>query len=56
MAEAYRVVRPIKRVLIWNIRPAGAERLAARLGAEAVTDLAAATAAGRYSFMRNLGA
>jgi ornithine cyclodeaminase len=44
MAEAYRVVRPIKRVLIWNIRPAGAERLASRLGAEAVTDLAAATA------------
>ena len=44
MAEAYRVVRPIKRVMIWNIRPAGAERLAARLGAEAVTDLAAATA------------
>jgi ornithine cyclodeaminase/alanine dehydrogenase-like protein (mu-crystallin family) len=44
MAEAYRVVRPIKRVMIWNIRPAGAERLAARLGAEAVTDLAAAVA------------
>lgn len=43
MAEAYRVVRPIKRVMIWNIRHAGAERLAARLGAEAVTDLAAAT-------------
>ncbi len=44
MAEAYRVVRPIKRVMIWNVRPAGAVRLAARLGAEAVTDLAAATA------------
>ena len=42
MAEAYRVVRPIKRVMVWNIRPAGAERLAARIGAEAVTDLAAA--------------
>ncbi|HEY2617471.1 MAG TPA: ornithine cyclodeaminase family protein [Acetobacteraceae bacterium] len=42
MAEAYRVVRPIERVMVWNIRPAGAERLAARLGGEAVTDLAAA--------------
>ncbi len=44
MAEAYRVVRPIERVMVWNIRPAGAERLAARLGAEAVTDLADACA------------
>jgi ornithine cyclodeaminase len=42
MAEAYRVVRPITRVMVWNIRAAGAERLAGRLGAEAVTDLAAA--------------
>ncbi len=42
MADAYRVVRPIDRVMVWNIRPAGAERLAARLGAEVVTDLAAA--------------
>lgn len=42
MAEAYRAVRPIERVMVWNIRPAGAERLAAKLGAEAVTDLAAA--------------
>lgn len=42
MAEAYRVVRPIERVMVWNIRPAGAQRLAAQLGAEAVTDLAAA--------------
>jgi ornithine cyclodeaminase len=42
MADAYRAVRPIKRVLIWNIRRAGAERLAARIGGEAVTDLAAA--------------
>jgi ornithine cyclodeaminase len=42
MAEAYRAVRPIARVRIWNIRPAGAERLAARIGAEAVTDLQAA--------------
>src|ERR1700733_3175371 len=42
MAEAYRLVRPIGRVMVWNIRPAGAERLAAPLGAEAVTDLAAA--------------
>jgi ornithine cyclodeaminase len=40
MAEAYRVVRPIARVMVWNIRPAGAERLAARIGGEAVTDLA----------------
>lgn len=44
MAEAYRVVRPIERVRIWNIRSAGAERLAARLGAEVVSDLAAAVA------------
>ena len=44
MAEAYRVVRPIERVLVWNIRPAGAERLAALLGAEVVSDLAAAVA------------
>src|SRR5262249_19849857 len=42
MADAYRAVRPIKRVLIWNIRRAGAERLAARIGGEAVSDLAAA--------------
>jgi ornithine cyclodeaminase len=44
MAEAYRVVRPIERVMVWNIRPAGAERLAERIGAEAVTDLAEAVA------------
>ena len=37
MAEAYRVVRPIERVMVWNIRRAGAERLAARIGGEAVT-------------------
>jgi ornithine cyclodeaminase/alanine dehydrogenase-like protein (mu-crystallin family) len=42
LAEAYRVVRPIDQVMVWNIRPAGAERLAARIGGEAVTDLAAA--------------
>lgn len=42
MAEAYRVVRPIRRVMVWNIRPAGAKRLAAKIGGEAVTDLAAA--------------
>jgi ornithine cyclodeaminase len=42
MADAYRVVRPIERVLIWNIRSAGAGRLAARIGGEAVSDLAAA--------------
>jgi ornithine cyclodeaminase len=40
MAEAYRVVRPIARVMVWNIRGAGAERLAAHIGGEAVTDLA----------------
>src|SRR5262249_48738102 len=42
MAEAYRVVRSIERVMVWNIRAAGAEKLAARLRCEAVTDLAAA--------------
>jgi ornithine cyclodeaminase len=42
MAAAYRAVRPINRVMIWNIRPAGAERLAARIGAATVTDLGAA--------------
>jgi ornithine cyclodeaminase len=42
MVEAYRVVRPITRVRVWNHRRAGAERLAARLGADAVSDLAAA--------------
>ena len=47
MVAAYRVVRPISRVRVWNIRETGAVRLAARLraegvAAEAVTDLAAA--------------
>ncbi len=47
MAAAYRTVRPIRRVLVWNIREAGAVQLAARLrtegwAAEAVSDLAAA--------------
>jgi ornithine cyclodeaminase len=42
MAEAYRAVRRIERVMVWNIRAAGAERLARRLAGEAVTDLAAA--------------
>jgi ornithine cyclodeaminase/alanine dehydrogenase-like protein (mu-crystallin family) len=42
---AYAVVRPIRHVLVWNVRAAGAERLAARLRtsgftAEAVSDLA----------------
>ena len=50
MASAYRAVRPIERVLVWNIREAGAVRLAARLradgwAAEAVSDLAAAVRA-----------
>lgn len=44
MADAYRAVRPIQRVMVWNIRPAGTAALAARLGGEAVTDLAAAVA------------
>jgi ornithine cyclodeaminase len=44
MADAYRAVRPIESVMVWNIRPAGAERLAARLGAKPVSDLAAAVA------------
>jgi ornithine cyclodeaminase/alanine dehydrogenase-like protein (mu-crystallin family) len=49
MAAAYRVVRPISSVRVWNIREAGAVRLAARLraegvAAEAVTDLAGAVA------------
>jgi ornithine cyclodeaminase/alanine dehydrogenase-like protein (mu-crystallin family) len=42
---AYAVVRPIRHVLVWNIRTAGAERLASRLRtsgftAHAVSDLA----------------
>jgi ornithine cyclodeaminase/alanine dehydrogenase-like protein (mu-crystallin family) len=42
---AYAVVRPIRHVLVWNVRAAGAERLAARLRtsgftAEVVSDLA----------------
>ena len=47
MPEAWRAVRPIARVAVWNVRPAGAERLAAELrdqgyDARAVTDLPAA--------------
>jgi ornithine cyclodeaminase/alanine dehydrogenase-like protein (mu-crystallin family) len=34
MASAYREVRPIERVLVWNVREAGAARLVARLRAE----------------------
>ncbi|MBK1659090.1 bifunctional Delta(1)-pyrroline-2-carboxylate/Delta(1)-piperideine-2-carboxylate reductase [Paracraurococcus ruber] len=46
---AMRAVRPIRRVLVWNPRPARAEALAARLGdagfaAEAVADARAAAA------------
>jgi ornithine cyclodeaminase/alanine dehydrogenase-like protein (mu-crystallin family) len=49
MVAAYRAVRPISRVRVWNVREAGAARLVARLrtqgvAAEAVTDLAAAVA------------
>lgn len=44
--EAYRAVLPrLKRVMLWNRTPEKAAALAARLGAEAVTDLAAAVAA-----------
>lgn len=43
--EAYRAVLPrLKRVLIWNRTPEKAAALAARLGAEAVADLAATVA------------
>jgi ornithine cyclodeaminase len=47
MAEAWRAVRPIHRVTVWNVRHAGAERLAARLqvagfNAEPTDDLEAA--------------
>jgi ornithine cyclodeaminase/alanine dehydrogenase-like protein (mu-crystallin family) len=47
MASAYREVRPIERVLVWNVREAGAARLVARLraegwAAEVVDDLGAA--------------
>jgi len=47
VAQAMRTVRPIQRVLVWNVRPAGAETLAATLreqgfDAQAVTDLQAA--------------
>jgi len=50
LADAWRAVRPITKVRIWNIRTAGAERLAARLrgegiDAEAVGGLEAAVAA-----------
>jgi ornithine cyclodeaminase/alanine dehydrogenase-like protein (mu-crystallin family) len=49
-APAYRAIRPITRVLVWNVRPAGAEKLAAALRGEGfdahmVTDLS--TAAGQ---------
>jgi ornithine cyclodeaminase len=49
MAAAYQEVRPIRQVRVWNIRPAGAHRLAAQLvaagfSAEPISDLAAAVA------------
>jgi ornithine cyclodeaminase len=37
MAEAWRAVRPIASVVVWNIRPAGAERLAAALRAQGIS-------------------
>ena len=50
MAEAWRAVRPIARVTVWNVRRPGADRLAAALRAEgidatATDDLPAAVAA-----------
>jgi ornithine cyclodeaminase len=50
LAEAWRAVRPIATVVVWNVRPAGAERLAAELRAQgfaatAATDLEAAVEA-----------
>jgi ornithine cyclodeaminase/alanine dehydrogenase-like protein (mu-crystallin family) len=48
-AHAYRAIRPITRVLVWNVRPAGAEELTAALccdgfDARTVTDLSTAAA------------
>ncbi len=50
MAAAWAAVRPIRAVAVWNVRPAGAERLAATLRADgfdavAASDLGAAAAA-----------
>ncbi|MCW3475590.1 ornithine cyclodeaminase family protein, partial [Rhodovastum sp. RN2-1] len=50
MADAYRAVRPIRRVRVWNLRAPKAQALAAELrgrgyDAEAVTDLEAAVRA-----------
>ncbi|MBU4611036.1 ornithine cyclodeaminase family protein [Achromobacter sp. GG226] len=49
LVDAYRAVRPIQRVRVWNVRPASAEALAERwraegIEAQAVTDLATAVA------------
>jgi ornithine cyclodeaminase len=49
LAQAWRVVRPVTRVTVWNVRRPGADRLAAALRAEgfdaaATDDLAAAVA------------
>ncbi|MDV3130171.1 ornithine cyclodeaminase family protein [Mycobacterium sp. 21AC1] len=48
-AHAYSAIRPVEDVLVWNVRPAGAEALAAAMrddgfDARAVTDLATAAA------------
>lgn len=50
MAEAWRAVRPISSVVVWNVRAAGAERLAGELRAQgfaatAATELEAAVGA-----------
>jgi ornithine cyclodeaminase/alanine dehydrogenase-like protein (mu-crystallin family) len=46
VAAAYRVVRPIERVMVWNIRAAGAHRLAERLRAQGLLAAAVADLAG----------
>ena len=54
MAEAYRLVRPIERVMVWNIRPRRCRtscRAAWRRGGDRPRR---GGATGRYSFMRNL--
>ena len=61
MASAYREVRPIERVLVWNVREAGAARLVARLraegwAAEVVDDLARGGRSGGHRYLRDSGA
>lgn len=42
VAQAMRAVRPIRRILVWNVRPAGAERLARELREQGYDALATA--------------